>query len=449
MIAYQEFYSSKQGFNHLKVNKVCQDYSGSLVRDDVAIIAVADGHGSDNYPRTDRGSKFAISESLNAVAEFVETVKNNGIDLSDRTEEKLEQLAKNILGKWHVRVESDVACEPLTEEEIAKVSERYKVRYLSGRYNAKAYGTTLILVCITEAYWFGMHIGDGKCVAVSAQGEIFEPIPWDDDCQQNVTTSICDSDAIDEFRYYYSTELPIAVFAGSDGIDDSFPGAEELYELYRNVLMIAAEHGIEAVRQEMDEYLPSLSRRGSGDDVTMAGLVCTENSRAVIAQIKAQGDYERAKREYDQLTHEADVLKERSEYIEEAIRKNYAERDMLITRREKAKSDAAALQAKLSAAENRLHTAKESLKAVFDPIAPAEEEVVEKESSAVVQAEEIAAEALASPEDSVETVPEKGDPVVLIDDNFRQENQPAAEVRDMASDDSDGPSTLTEANPEK
>ena len=81
-----------------------------------------------------------------------------------------------------------------------------------------------------------MQIGDGKCVVIDQNGSISEPIPWDENCQMNVTTSICDSDASDEFRFFVTEEKPSAVFCGSDGIDDSYAKVEEMYALYRSIL---------------------------------------------------------------------------------------------------------------------------------------------------------------------------------------------------------------------
>ena len=203
MAEYYQFAHSVQGYNHIKANKVCQDASGECHFEDVSIIAVADGHGSDNYIRTDRGSKFAVSAALTAIKAFVQEARENHLPAIPDSEAELIQVSKNILARWYTQVENDVACEPFQSEELAKVSEKYKQRYASGQYNAKAYGTTLIAVCMTNEGWFGIHIGDGKCVELLENGTLCEPIPWDEACEQNITTSICDSDAIEEFRYVH------------------------------------------------------------------------------------------------------------------------------------------------------------------------------------------------------------------------------------------------------
>ena len=69
------------------------------------------------------------------------------------------------------------------------------IRYLVEAFknvNAKAYGTTLIAVCMTSEGWFGIHIGDGKCVELLENGTLCEPIPfakcgcWQIMCQQTL-----------------------------------------------------------------------------------------------------------------------------------------------------------------------------------------------------------------------------------------------------------------------
>ena len=278
-----EFAFSEQGYNHIKSDKVCQDSSGHYSDDSMAVVVVADGHGSDNYPRTDRGSSFAVEATITAIKEFVKAVEDSAIDISADSDSYLEQLAKNILANWHAAVDADLEKYPFSEEELSKVTEKYKKRYLSGEKQEKAYGTTLIAACQTKEYWFGIQIGDGKCVCISQDGSMSEPIPWDDDCQANITTSICDSEAIDEFRYCFMRECPVATLMGTDGIDDSYANSEEMYVLYRSILAIFAEHGREIVESEIQTFLPGLSRKGSGDDVSIAGIVSTSLSTTLIS----------------------------------------------------------------------------------------------------------------------------------------------------------------------
>ena len=316
-----DFAFSKQGYNHIKSDKVCQDSSGCYSDDSMAVVVVADGHGSDNYPRTDRGSSFAVEATITAVREFVKTVEESAIDISADSDSYLEQLAKNILANWYAAVDADLEKYPFSEEELSKVSEKYKKRYLSGQRQEKAYGTTLIAACQTKDYWFGLQIGDGKCVCISQDGSMGEPIPWDEDCQANITTSICDSEAIEEFRYYFTKDCPIATLMGTDGIDDSYANTEEMYVLYRSILAIFAEHGRETGEAEIKAFLPGLSRKGSGDDVSIAGMIDATLSSAFVEMLKAQCEYSNARAAYEQADRNMILAIEKQEYVLTALNK--------------------------------------------------------------------------------------------------------------------------------
>ena len=293
---------------------------------------MADGHGSDNYIRTDRGSKFAVSAALTAIKAFVQEARENHLSTVPDSETELIQVSKNILARWYTQVENDVACEPFQPEELAKVSEKYKQRYASGQYNAKAYGTTLIAVCMTSEGWFGIHIGDGKCVELLENGTLCEPIPWDEDCEQNITTSICDSDAIEEFRYVIQKDFPAAIFIGSDGIDDSYSSEMELHELYRNIFIVFAEHSTEVGNNEVRDYLPKITRRGSGDDVSIAGIIRTDLSEDSVAKIRLCGEEIRLKAQLEKAerTHRSAI--EKRNYIENNMKRNRTELQKLTER---------------------------------------------------------------------------------------------------------------------
>lgn len=306
------FSATETGYNHIKAkpSKVCEDASSYYDDDQMHICVVADGHGSDNYPRTDRGSQFAVNAAIEQIRTFVCSIynpdPNNAETSKTESKELIEKLlykniseyhpliglSRSILNAWRAQVEIDVNEHPFREEELVNVSEKYKKRYMSDNVNdrrcEKAYGCTLIAYVVTDEFSFGLQIGDGKCVVVDQRGIFSEPIPWDDNCQMNVTTSICDSDASDEFRFFVTNEKPATVFCGSDGIDDSYANVEEMYALYRSILKIFAEHGIEVGESEIKEYLPVLTKRGSGDDVSIGLIMDIQRIKELAPVFTAQ-----------------------------------------------------------------------------------------------------------------------------------------------------------------
>lgn len=306
------FTSTVQGYNHIKNNKVCEDASDFYDEGNIQICVVADAHGSDNYPRTYKGSKFAVDAAIKSIVEFVEIADANQVLQDEKNGfSLLIQLSKSILNNWYDLIEKDYEKNPFSLDELEPVSERYKRRYINENplelRVEKAYGTTLVAFCQTEQYCFGLQIGDGKCAVFDKNCNFNEPIPDDENCQLNVTTSICDSDAIEEFRFYVSNELPLAVLCGTDGIDDSYASKEELYSLYRGILKVFADYDEETGKKEIEEYLPLLTKRGSGDDVSIGIIVDSQRLKSISELLNIQTQlslkkYELAKREQSVLS---------------------------------------------------------------------------------------------------------------------------------------------------
>ena len=143
------FSATDVGYKHIKEKppKVCEDFSDHYDEDDFHICVVADGHGSDNYPRTYKGSKFAVEACIKQIKQFVKDFdcsENLEQLLEDKEYRILKQLVKSILNEWYYSVNSDVENNPFTESELVNVSEKYKVRYFSEnpkeRKIEKAYG---------------------------------------------------------------------------------------------------------------------------------------------------------------------------------------------------------------------------------------------------------------------------------------------------------------------
>ena len=282
-----------QGESHKATDKVCQDYSYSHVDENgLAIAVVCDGHGGKRYFRSDVGAYFASEITANNVREFVNNFDETllvgqpftqhaaiqtEIDRQDFRKEKpvdmaFRQLFASIIGQWQQRIEQHAKDNPLTEKENEQVEEQYKKEFLSGYKLEKIYGCTLMAYVSTPKYWFAFHLGDGKMISFDQEAQWKEPVLWDDRCFLNKTTSICDSDALNEFRYTYHGDggLPIAVFLGSDGMDDSFGEETNLVNFYVKVAKSLVTDGYEATFADIKETLPVLSKRGSQDDMSIA-----------------------------------------------------------------------------------------------------------------------------------------------------------------------------------
>ena len=277
---YNLIYATVQGFEHIKHQIPCEDSGLIYETEYYRIFTVADGHGDSNCPRSKFGSETACRIAVEEMDRFSLDIQENGWEsklLSEGKESEalVRQLVTSIVAKWIKTVNEDIESNPLTEEE-RNGCDRYLERYDKGERLEHIYGTTLIAALYTEKYLLLIQQGDGRCVIFDQKGSVTQPIPWDDRCFANVTTSLCDEDAIQRFRFCAIdvNETPIiACMAGSDGVEDSFPSMDMMYVFYRDLLIYASENGAEALNEHLEEILPDFSRNGSGDDVTICGIV--------------------------------------------------------------------------------------------------------------------------------------------------------------------------------
>lgn len=317
---------SCQGESHIAAGKVCQDYSYSKgYEKGNAMAIVCDGHGGRRYFRSDIGAKIAAEVAENKVRTFIEEVglsllkdapftrcatisdqiTNQDFDKTSNIERAFRQLFGSIIYEWNARVLDHASQNPIAESEKEGLEQRWINDFEEKKSLEKVYGCTLIVYAYTPEFWFAFQIGDGKCFACDENGDWSEPIPWDERCFLNRTTSICDSEAIDEFRYCYdgTGRYPIAMILGSDGIDDSFGAEENQANFYAQILKSIAKSGIEATLTEIETTLPQLSKIGSQDDMSIAMVFDAEEvSTALpkliewqISNVKRQIDEESAK----------------------------------------------------------------------------------------------------------------------------------------------------------
>lgn len=296
---------SCQGESHKATEKVCQDYSYFSSDNDTILAIVCDGHGGERYFRSDVGAKLAADVTSECVRQFIENCPSEMfvgksftqkyaktteaahpelITKETQIDKALRQLFSAIICNWRNRILEHAHEVALSEWEKNNVQQKYLDSFVADIDLEKTYGCTLMCFVRTSTYWFAFHLGDGKCIAFDEKGTWSEPIPWDEKCFLNKTTSLCDSAAIDEFRYCYAGDgsCPIAWCLGSDGMDDSFGATENMVNFYIQFLKMIVDSPREEVQQQLEETLPELSRIGSKDDMS---LVCVYDPDA-LAQTK-------------------------------------------------------------------------------------------------------------------------------------------------------------------
>lgn len=303
------------GESHKSSGKPCQD--SSVIYEDsinnLFINVVSDGHGGDTYFRSDKGSKFITEITVKKIKQFIERtniklsnipftpvparttelkVKNNNQRTFAIIDNAFGLLFSSIISEWNEQITIDWKENPPSRKEMenSNVSESYINKFLENKEIEKAYGCTLISFTQTSQYWFAFQIGDGKCVILNNDGKWEEPIPWDENCVGNITTSLCDSKPIDSFRYCYSgKDFPTSVFLSSDGVDDSYNGnLTDLTLLYNLIIREFVDDGFDKTIEDIKSYLPGLSEKGSRDDMSLAGIINYKNAIKIYPLLIAQ-----------------------------------------------------------------------------------------------------------------------------------------------------------------
>lgn len=212
----------------------------------IAIMAVSDGHGGEKYHNSSTGAALACEITVESIKEFCRLRPSRVFD-SD-----IRHLIKCIVAAWREKV--------LAMDEAADV---------------ESYGCTLIAYAQTPRYSFAIQLGDGSLTLLNSKGEWVQPMPGDDRCFLNETTSMCDIAAAEEFRWATidSENTPFAVMLSTDGIENTFCDETLLYNFYEHIIFSIAEDGVEKVIDQLPEVLSHYSEIGSKDDMTISLLI--------------------------------------------------------------------------------------------------------------------------------------------------------------------------------
>lgn len=358
------FHKTVRGYLHIKRDIPCEDYSLSYADPEQRyyIVAVADGHGDPACSRSAFGSRAVCEIALENLKVFAEAALadqhyerelsfSEMMELPKYSRLVIRQLTNSMISQWYDRVLTDVQAHPLTQEDI-QAAGIYGPLYQAGEHLAHVYGTTLIAGLWLPGHLILLQQGDGRCDVFYADGTVEQPIPWDDRCFENVTTSMCDDDVFSRIRHCVIPlrDRPVAAcYMGSDGVEDSYlyDPMEGTHVFYRQLSAELVRSGTDRIEQHLEDMLPGFSREGSGDDVSVSGIVCPAALEPLLPGFEAlclRYELEDSRRYYDMkiksMMRKHGILQQR---VEDA-RKHLDEHDAEI-RQCRSKIEALQLQA--------------------------------------------------------------------------------------------------------
>jgi serine/threonine protein phosphatase PrpC len=292
---------SVEGASHTLSKKPNQDrilfYSPSESGSDFPLIlAIADGHGSEKYLRSDKGAEFAVTTAI----ELCKDLEKYPWDtIKDR--KNISVLCRKIVQKWLERVAADLQSSPLSDDEKRLVYPKKGLTHDESDEPDSdvfftAYGTTLLITAIYSTGILYIQIGDGDILVFDQNGDLKKPIPEDDRLLGNETTSMCQSEAWLDFRTLSVTvrdndEFPALILMSSDGYKNSF--SEERIFDNRGLVFLrimckcpqGIDAGIEYINDNLIDTLNRTSKKGSGDDISV-GMICNLDQTKKFCEMK-------------------------------------------------------------------------------------------------------------------------------------------------------------------
>ena len=253
------------GYKHSKTNIPNQDYSSSHQGKDFFLVGVADGHSSDLYFRSDRGSRYAVLAAFDQLEKFHAE--------GSHTNDAVKQLKIKILSRWNKLIDDDIKRDPFKNEETSKLTPKDFSKLKENPSNA--YGTTLTCALINNSNVIVLSIGDSNAMYYDQDLKPFQLFTTDDENESNtnLTNSMCEEEA---FKY-----LNHAILESSNisAIALSTDGALNPYQSFMNYqyyipLMFLKERfarNAEIGDKLLENFISELAKsKGNGDDVSFA-----------------------------------------------------------------------------------------------------------------------------------------------------------------------------------
>lgn len=299
------FHKTAHGYSHIQRNQPCEDASASYCDGEgrFYIAAVADGHGQKKSFRSAIGSCVAVDVAVECLKEAAEGILGTPEDSETFYREVLEssrdrvlrirQLTDTILSRWHSGIQRDYSDNPPSDEELGEFAEYYS----DPAKLPEIYGSTLIAALRLPKCLVLLQQGDGRCDVFYGDGSVDQPIPWDERCQGNLSSSLCEESAYDAIRHCVIDleETPVAAcYMGSDGVEDAYREMEGTHIFYKHLSCVLAEKNLEEFDAYLESMLPEFSawglysKSGSLDDVSVAGIVDTEAIAAWTGQYQKE-----------------------------------------------------------------------------------------------------------------------------------------------------------------
>jgi len=247
---------SRQGAAHKRRNQPNQDALRWVVAPEGGVsfaAAVADGHGGEEYYRSDVGASLAVTVATETLARCLAGPPPNA-----------PWLLQALVEAWRQAVQRHA-----TQASAGWVNPESG----AGEDSTVPYGTTLVASAISPDWALALQIGDGDLYWGFADGQVVRTIPEEDQLVGEQTRSLCLPDAVERTRVVLrlaadAQPLPDFALLSTDGLSKSFATQEDFRKTVAELRAALRQQGAETFAS-LPLWLDAISERGSGDDVTL------------------------------------------------------------------------------------------------------------------------------------------------------------------------------------
>lgn len=250
-----------RGARHVVDGTPCQDAVRVYQDDDLAVIAVADGHGDPKHARSEIGARIAVDVTAILLRELGrQLLIRQHFDPPIKIQESLKHhLPQRLSWEWNRR---------------AKAHAGHLDPDGSWHEDLNLYGTTVLGAVFTDRLGLFLQLGDGDIVLVEENGATECIFDLHEDMYGSLTHSLCQSGSAAYARLRCQRlQRPAMAMLSTDGVRDCLQADTQAFLGVGHWLLRRVEQrGWDAALQTLPPWLDELSRRGNGDDVTMGIL---------------------------------------------------------------------------------------------------------------------------------------------------------------------------------
>jgi WD40 repeat protein len=266
---WQALVRSVRGASHVRAGIANQDAGRTAVLKygKAVILATADGHGNPLHARSHTGAAYAVEAATEVVLSWINAVEGVARDAVLRSAARLPEL---LVAAWRQRVLADLKSHPRRPDEIATRAGSEQVE----RDPTILYGSTLLVAAVTTRFAIYIQLGDGDIVTVTAKRPPQRPLSGRTDLALSQTESLCQADAAERVRiqlgFFSDVPRPDLILLATDGYVNSFADDRAFLMVGSELKAFFDTKGLDWVGENLSRWLDETSRKGSGDDITLA-----------------------------------------------------------------------------------------------------------------------------------------------------------------------------------